>query len=60
MSGAVMKGTEFAVKNGISWGILTLVFVAFTAMSVWYLRFYRKGGSSKPVRFDYSEIDGND
>lgn len=55
-----MKGTEFAVKNGISWGILTLVFVAFTAMSVWYLRFYRKGGSSKPVRFDYSEIDGND
>ena len=60
MPDAVMKGTEFAVKNGISWGILTLVFVAFTAMSVWYLRFYRKDGSSKPVGFDYSEIDGND
>ncbi len=58
--GAVMKGIEFAVKNGISWGLLALVFVAFTAMSVWYLLFYRKGGTSKPVRFDYSEVDGND
>ncbi|MDA1282000.1 MAG: hypothetical protein O2921_05175 [Chloroflexi bacterium] len=55
-----MKGIEFAVKNAISWGLLALVFVAFTAMSVRYLLFYRKGGSSKPVRFNYSEIDSND
>jgi hypothetical protein len=29
-------------------------------MLVWYLFFYRKHTSIKPVDFDYSAIDGND
>jgi hypothetical protein len=30
------------------------------SMLVWYLFFYRKHTSIKPVDFDYSAIDGND
>jgi hypothetical protein len=29
-------------------------------MLVWYLFFYKKHASIKPVDFDYSAIDGND
>lgn len=58
--GAVMKGFEFAVKNGLNWGLFALVMIGFTATVVWYLFFYRKSESEKPTKFDYSAVDGTD
>jgi transglutaminase-like putative cysteine protease len=58
--GAVLKGFEFAVKNGIGGGLFAIVGLGFSAMLIWFLFFHRKNGSTKPVRFDYSAIDGND
>ena len=55
-----MKGFEFAVKNGLNWGLFALVLVGFTAVVVWYLFFYRKSESVKPLKFDYLTVDGND
>jgi transglutaminase-like putative cysteine protease len=58
--GAIMKGFEFAMKNGIGWGLFAIVAVGTVSMLVWYLFFYKKHSSIKPVDFDYSAIDGND
>ena len=58
--GAILKGFEFAMKNGIGWGLFAIVGVGTVAMVVWYLFFYKKHASIKPVDFDYSAIDGND
>lgn len=58
--GAVLKGFEFAMKNGISWGLFALAAIGFAAMLIWYIFFYRNGNSTKPSRFDYSSINGND
>jgi transglutaminase-like putative cysteine protease len=58
--GAVMKGFEFAVKNGLNWGLFALVAFGFTAVVVWYLFFYRKSESARHVKFDYLTVDGND
>ena len=58
--GAIMKGFEFAMKNGIGWGLFAIVAAGTVSMLVWYLFFYKKRVSIKPVDFDYSAIDGND
>ncbi len=58
--GLLQKGFEFAVKNGLNWGMVVLASVGMTVMSVWFLFFYRKNDSIKPVKFAYSAIDGND
>jgi transglutaminase-like putative cysteine protease len=58
--GAVLKGFEFAMKNGVSWGLFAIAAFGFAAMLIWYLFFYRTHGSSRPDTFDYSSIDGND
>ncbi len=58
--GAIMKGLEFAMKNGIGWGLFAIVAVATVSMLIWYLFFYKKHSSNKPINFEYSEIDGND
>ena len=58
--GSIMKSLEFAMKNGIGWGLFAFVAVGTVAMLVWYLFFYKKRTSIKPVNFDYSAIDGND
>jgi transglutaminase-like putative cysteine protease len=57
---AILKGFEFAMKNGIGWGLFALAGVGFTSMLVWFLFFYRKKGLAKPIRFDYLSIDGSD
>ena len=58
--GAVMKGFEFAMKNGLNWGLFALAGLGFASMLVWYLFFYRRSSSPKSLDFNYSEIDGND
>ncbi|MBN4064186.1 transglutaminase domain-containing protein [Dehalococcoides mccartyi] len=58
--GALLKGFEFAMKNGLNWGLFALVGLSFGAMLVWYLFLRRKSGSTKLAKFDYSKIDGND
>ena len=57
---AIMKGFEVAMKNGIGWGLFAIMAAGTVSMLVWYLFFYRKHTSIKPVDFDYSTIDGND
>ena len=58
--GALLKGFEFAMKHGLSWGLFALFGIAFAAMLIWYLFFYRKKHSVRPIKFDYAAIAGND
>ena len=58
--GLLLKGFEFAVKHGISWGLFVLVGAGFAAMLAWYLFFYRKDRSDRPARFDYTAISEAD
>ena len=48
------------MRNGIKWGLFALAGIGFVSMLIWYLFFYRKHGSSKPIKFDYNVIDGTD
>jgi hypothetical protein len=58
--GVLLKSFEFAMRNGINWGLFALAGIGFVSMLIWYLFFYRKHGSSKPIKFDYNVIDGID
>jgi len=58
--GALLKGFEFAMKNGLNWGLFAIAGLGFATMLVWYLFFYRKSASIKPDSFDYSAVDGMD
>lgn len=58
--GAILKSFEFAMDHGFSWGLLVVFGGGFGALLVWYLFFYSKQRSDKPVRFDYDSINGHD
>jgi len=58
--GALLKGFEFAMKNGLNWGLFVIAGLGFATMLVWYLFFYRKSASIKLESFDYSTVEGMD
>ncbi|MDA1280349.1 MAG: transglutaminase-like domain-containing protein [Chloroflexi bacterium] len=57
---AVLKGFEFAVKNGISWGFFALIAVILGATLVWYLVYFNKRTVGRTIRFDYAAVNGDD
>ena len=59
-TGALLKGFEFAMKNGLNWGLFAIVGFGFSAMLIWYLFFYRKSAKVKQLRFVFLSIDGTD
>jgi hypothetical protein len=36
---AILKGFEFAMKNGIGWGLFAIVGIGTLAMLIWFLFF---------------------
>ncbi len=58
--GALLKGFEFAMKNGVSWGLLVLAVLGFFSMLIWYMFFYRKTNLMKLTKFDYLKIVDSD
>lgn len=58
--GFILKGFEFAMNNGVSWGLGVLSLVGFGSMLVWFLYLRPRTSASSVAGFDYDKVVGDD
>jgi len=58
--GFMLKSFEFAMNNGVSWGLGVLSLVRFGSMLVWFLYLRARTSASSAAEFDYDKVVGED